>query len=46
MEHVHYILDRIEDALTRPNGVGEPARHVHDNIANLQAKLALPTYMQ
>ena len=45
VEQAHYALERIEDALTRPSILGEPARRVHRDVAKLQAKLALPTYM-
>jgi hypothetical protein len=46
VEQAHYVLERIEDALTRPRGFGEAARRVHQDVANLHAKIALPTYMQ
>jgi hypothetical protein len=46
VEQAHYILERIEDCLTRPNSFEEPAHHVHRNLASLQIKLGLPTYMQ
>jgi hypothetical protein len=45
VEQAHYALERIEDALTRPSGFGEPERRVHRDVAKLQAKLALPAYM-
>jgi hypothetical protein len=46
VEQAHYALERIEEDLTRPSGFGEPARRVHRDVAKLQTKLALPTYMQ
>lgn len=46
VEQAHRTLDRIEAALTRANGFGDPAALVHGDIGNLHAKLALPTYMQ
>jgi hypothetical protein len=46
VEQAHYALERIEDALTRPSGCGEPARLVHSDMVDLHANLALPTYMQ
>jgi hypothetical protein len=46
VEQAHFVLDRIEDGLTRPNGFEEPAHHVHRDVAKLQAVIALPTYMQ
>jgi hypothetical protein len=42
----HHILERIESVLTRSNGFGEPARRLHREVADLQSKLGLPTYMQ
>jgi len=46
VEKVHYILDRIGAALTRPNGSEEPARRLHSDMAELKMELGLPTYMQ
>lgn len=46
VEKAHHILDRIGAVLTRPNGLEEPARRVYRDIATLQTKLGLPTYMQ
>jgi hypothetical protein len=46
VEKAHYILDRIGAALTRRNGFEEPARRVYRDVAVLQTKVALPTYMQ
>ncbi len=45
VEKAHYILNRIEAALTRSTGLEEPARHIHRDVANLNANLTLPTYM-
>lgn len=45
VEKVHRTLDQIEAALTRPAGIDEPARQVHDGVAGLRATLTLPTYM-
>jgi hypothetical protein len=46
VEQAHYILERVEDGLTRPRGLEEPARRVYRDVMDLQAKLGLPTYMQ
>jgi hypothetical protein len=46
VEQAHLILERIEDVLTRPSGFEEPARRVQRDVAKLQTKLGLPTYMQ
>jgi hypothetical protein len=45
VEQAHRTLDRIEAALTRANGFGEPAPLVHHEIRSLQTGLVLPTYM-
>lgn len=45
VEKAHYILDRIGAALTRPNNFEEPARRLHREMADLEATLALPTYV-
>jgi hypothetical protein len=45
VEKAHLVLERIEIALTRPSAFEDPARRVHRDIATLQAKLTLPTYM-
>src|ERR1700677_130760 len=45
VQQAHHILDRIEGALTRPGSIKDPARHIHRDIADLRAKVALPTYM-
>jgi hypothetical protein len=46
VEQAHFILERIEVALTRPSVIEDPALRVHGDVANLQTKLTLPTYMQ
>jgi hypothetical protein len=46
VEKAHHILDRIGAALTRPLSLEEPTARVHRDIAALQSKLALPTYLQ
>lgn len=46
VEQAHIILERIGATLTRPGGFEDPARRAHREMANLQTKLALPTYMQ
>lgn len=46
VEEAHQVLDRIQIALTRPNGFEEPADRVYRAVANLRSKLELPTYVQ
>jgi hypothetical protein len=46
VEHAHYILEQVGNSLTHRNGLTEPARTVHRNLADLQAKLSLPTHFQ
>jgi hypothetical protein len=46
IEKAHYILERIDSALTCQNGSREPADVVHSGIAELHTNLGLPTYMQ
>jgi hypothetical protein len=46
VEESHEILERIETALTRQEGLDDSARRVHRHVANLQTKLRLPSYMQ
>lgn len=46
LEEAHHILERIEDDLTRPNVIGDPAARAYGNVRELHAKLGLPTYMQ
>jgi len=46
VEQAHFILERIEVALTRSSVIEDPALRVHGDVANLQTKLTLPTYMQ
>ncbi len=46
VEEAHYILERIETALTRENGLADPASRVYRDVADLQTTLGLPTYMQ
>jgi hypothetical protein len=46
VEEAHYILERIEDGLTRSRGVDGPTRRVYRDVVDLQAKLGLPTYTQ
>ncbi len=43
LEKAHYVLDRIQLALTRQSAFGEPANRVYRELANLQTTLALPT---
>ncbi|MFL6389687.1 MAG: hypothetical protein ACJ71U_19600 [Terriglobales bacterium] len=42
----HDILERLGVALTRPEISGEPARRANGYIAEIQAKVSLPTYLQ
>jgi len=46
VEKAHHILDRIAATLTRPNGSEDPARLVFRDVAELRARIALPTYVQ
>lgn len=46
VEEAHDILERIETALTRRSGFDEPARRAYSEVADLQTKLGLPTYIQ
>lgn len=46
IEEARDVLARIETALTCQGGLGDPARRVHRNVADLQTKLRLPVYMQ
>ena len=46
MEEAHYILERIETALTRQDNSREPADVVCRGVADLHTKLGLPTYLQ
>ena len=46
VEEAHHILERIEAALTRVDGFGEPARRVSRDLAELQTKLRLPVSVQ
>jgi hypothetical protein len=46
VDQAHLILERIGVALTRPSVFENPARRVYRDVATLQTKLALPTYMQ
>jgi hypothetical protein len=45
VEKAHYILERIGAALTRPNGLQDPAHRVHQETTDLQRTLALPSYV-
>lgn len=46
VEQAHLILERIGTTLTRPSSSSEAARRVYRDVADLQTKLRLPTYMQ
>ncbi|MFZ3214012.1 MAG: hypothetical protein WA188_21090 [Terriglobales bacterium] len=46
VEEAHRILERIEAALTRADGFGDPAPRVYRDVVDLQAKLGLPTGVQ
>jgi hypothetical protein len=46
IEEAHDTLGRIEIALTRQKSLDDPACRVHRDIADLQAKLRLTSYMQ
>ena len=43
VETAHYILDRIRIALSRQNGLADPAGSVYRDLAGLRSTLALPT---
>jgi hypothetical protein len=45
IEEVHRVLERIEAALTQPGGIEEPALAVRREIAEVQSRLSLPTYI-
>jgi hypothetical protein len=45
VEKAHHILDRIGTLLTRPTSFQEPERQVHQESAELERTLALPTYV-
>jgi hypothetical protein len=45
IEEVHRVLERIEATLTQPGGTEEPALSVHREIADIQGRLRLPTYI-
>ncbi len=45
VEKAHYILDRIGTLLTRRTTFQDPARQIHQDSADLQKTLALPTYV-
>jgi|GEM_PF-2239894 hypothetical protein len=46
VEEAHNILEQIKTALTRENSVGEPASRIYCDLADLQTKLGMPTYLQ
>jgi hypothetical protein len=46
VEQVHDILERIGNALRRPSDLDEMARRVYRDVADLRAKIALPTAIQ
>ena len=46
IEEAHKILERIEMALTRSNGLVESTRLAYRSAKDLKAKLRLPTYVQ
>jgi hypothetical protein len=46
IEKAHYILERIDSALTCQNSSCVPADAVHRGVAELHTNLGLPTYMQ
>jgi len=46
IEEAHHILERIEDGLTGPSGIDEPARRVSREMADLQAALRMSPYTQ
>jgi hypothetical protein len=45
IEEVHGILDRLEGELTRRNGFVDPAPRIYGDLAKLEGKLMLPTYV-
>jgi hypothetical protein len=46
VEEAHNVLERIETALTGQKGLGDPARQVSSDMANLRNTLGVPTRMQ
>jgi len=46
VEQAHDILERIKTRLTRENGSGDAAPCVYHDVADLQTKLGLPSYVQ
>jgi nucleoside 2-deoxyribosyltransferase len=42
----HDILERIKIRLTRENGLGDAASRIYHDVADLQTKIGLPTYIQ
>jgi hypothetical protein len=46
VEEAHHILERIEGTLNRRDSSGYSADAVYRGVADLQRKLALPTYIQ
>jgi hypothetical protein len=46
VDHAHLILERIGAVLKRPGTLVKPERRIHGHIADLRAKLSLPTYTQ
>ena len=46
VEHAHGILQRIDAALTRREGLAEPAPQIYHDVAALHRTMALPTCMQ
>ena len=46
VEEAHDVLERIDTALTRQRGLGDPTGRVQRDVTSLQVKLRLPSYMQ
>jgi hypothetical protein len=46
VEKAHYILDRIEAALTQPKASTEASTRAYRHLADLRANLAIPTQLQ
>jgi len=46
IEEAHRILEQLGSALTRTSETGDPSRRIYRDMADLQTKLRLPTYIQ
>ncbi len=46
IDEVHEILERVKTALTFQRDMGDPSHRVYNDLAKIQAKLAVPGYVQ